>query len=269
MLANIRRSIKRRFPQMVPVIKAGRGNIRAFYFNVFAASKERYVCPVCNYAGPFINHSSRKGRYAIKATQCPKCELFERHRLQYLVLQDLFLKRDFSNCSILHFAPEPRLERLFKKTFDTHHTTDIDEAGVDYIADVCALPFNNGSYDVVFASHVLEHVKDDEKALSEIRRILKPAGIAILPVPIVSNITIDYPSPNIKEFGHVRACGTDYFDRYRRYFSHVEVYNSSGFNESFQLYTMEDRSFYPTEESPMRTPMLGQKHMDYVPVCYV
>ena len=33
---------------------------------------------------------------------------------------------------------------------------------------------------------VLEHVRDDIKAISEIRRVLKPGGIAIMPVPLVA-----------------------------------------------------------------------------------
>jgi hypothetical protein len=48
----------------------------------------------------------------------------------------------------------------------------------------------------VFASHVLEHIPDDGLAIREIRRILVPDGIAILPVPLVSLKTIEYAEPN-------------------------------------------------------------------------
>lgn len=39
--------------------------------------------------------------------------------------------------------------------------------------DVTALPFRDGSYDVVLANHVLHHVEDLEAAVLEIRRVLK------------------------------------------------------------------------------------------------
>jgi len=40
---------------------------------------------------------------------------------------------------------------------------------------------------------VLEHIKEDNNAIMEIRRILKPNGFAILPVPIITDYTVEYP----------------------------------------------------------------------------
>jgi ubiquinone/menaquinone biosynthesis C-methylase UbiE len=141
--------------------------------------------------------------------------------------------------------------------------------GVDHHVDLQHLPFADGTYDFVFASHVLEHIPDDEKAISEIRRILKPNGIAILPVPIVAEKTIEYPEPNPHESYHVRAPGMDYFDKYRRHFSRVERFSSDPLPKKYQLFLYEDRSRWPTKESPLRLPMPGEKHGDIVPVCYV
>jgi len=115
---------------------------------------------------------------------------------------------------------------------------------------------------------VLEHVDKDHKALQEIHRVLSPKGIAILPVPVVSPKTIEYPESNPYEFGHVRAVGVDYFKRYETVFAKVEVFSSSDFDARNQLYTYEDRSIFPTEKSPLRLPMPGEKHADYVPVCF-
>ena len=50
-------------------------------------------------------------------------------------------------------------------------------------ASASALPLAAGSVDVVIASEVLEHIADDELALSEIVRVLKPAGVAVVSVP--------------------------------------------------------------------------------------
>jgi SAM-dependent methyltransferase len=45
------------------------------------------------------------------------------------------------------------------------------------------LPFCDGSFDVVAASDVLEHIEDDRAAVSEIARVLRPRGTAIITVP--------------------------------------------------------------------------------------
>lgn len=46
-------------------------------------------------------------------------------------------------------------------------------------ADICQLPFDNNFFDKAFCINVLEHLKNPEKALKEIKRVLKPKGIFI------------------------------------------------------------------------------------------
>jgi SAM-dependent methyltransferase len=174
-----------------------------------------------------------------------------------------------SNLKMLHFAPESFFRAFFSRRFGHYETADLSMKGVDYNVDLQQLPFDDRSYDFVFASHVLEHIPDDEKAISEISRILRPDGIAILPVPIVSENTIEYTEPNPNESYHVRAPGFDYFHRYNPYFSRVEQFSSDSLPYKYQLFTYEDRSVWPSKECPLRPPMLGEKHIDIVPVCYV
>jgi SAM-dependent methyltransferase len=45
------------------------------------------------------------------------------------------------------------------------------------------LPFRQGAFDAVVASDVLEHIEDDRAAASEIARVLRPGGAAIISVP--------------------------------------------------------------------------------------
>ncbi len=49
--------------------------------------------------------------------------------------------------------------------------------------DLVRLPYREESFDFVSALDVLEHIKDDELAVSEISRILKKSGIAVITVP--------------------------------------------------------------------------------------
>jgi ubiquinone/menaquinone biosynthesis C-methylase UbiE len=90
-------------------------------------------------------------------------------------------------------------------------------------ADICKLPFESNIYDLVFCNHVLEHVPDDQKAMSELYRVLKKGGTLIAQVPIkedrlktFENWSITSPDERAKVFGqydHVRIYGQDYYSR--------------------------------------------------------
>lgn len=45
------------------------------------------------------------------------------------------------------------------------------------------IPFEDGSFDVVYSSHVLEHVGDESKALQEMKRVLRDDGVLIIGMP--------------------------------------------------------------------------------------
>ena len=129
---------------------------------------------------------------------------------------------------------------------------------VDVKCDMTELPFEDGTFDFIFASHVLEHISNDMKALSEIKRILRPGkSIAVLPVPIVCEKTLEYSEPNPLESGHVRSPGKDYFERYLKHFAKVKIFTSSDFAESYQTFIYEADN------------TLGDKRDDYVPVCFL
>jgi SAM-dependent methyltransferase len=51
------------------------------------------------------------------------------------------------------------------------------------MADITDYPARDHAFDVVFFNHVLEHIPDDDRALREAHRILKPGGLLILGVP--------------------------------------------------------------------------------------
>lgn len=247
------------------VRKAWRG-LRSGWFRLRHAGEPAFHCPVCGYRGPF--RAVRPDTGLRRHAQCPSCQALERHRLQYLVLQRLFADRDLSGLKMLHVAPEPFFREFFASRVSVYETADISMPGVDHRIDLQSLPFAAGSYDLVFASHVMEHVRNDQQALAEIRRILRPGGIAILPVPLVAPYTIEYPEPNPHEAYHVRAPGHDYFQRYEQHFARVELFSSESLPAGHQLFIYEDRSRWPTRECPLRPAMAGERHADVVPVCY-
>ena len=250
-----------------PIIRYLRKRLRLFIFRLKHMKQESFTCPLCEYHGPFADFSVPTG--IRKHAQCPSCGTLERARIQYVVMKNLLNNIDTSRLKMLHFSPEDFFKTLFMERFGEYESADYDLDNTDHKVDIQDLPFADNAYDFVFASHVLEHVQNDFKALSEVRRILKPGGVAILPVPIVAEKTIEYPEPNPNETYHVRAPGYDYFDRYEQVFSRVEKFSSDSLPAEYQLFIYEDRSRWPTPESPLRLPMSGEKHIDIVPVCYV
>lgn len=228
----------------------------------------KFECPVCQYTGPFLPFTATIGPR--QHAMCARCGSLERHRLQWLALTTISKQVDFSKMRVLHFAPEAFLGKKFAGMFRSYATADIDPRGVDYMIDLTKpLPFAARSFDLVYASHVLEHIADDRAALENIRRVLAPNGIAVLPVPIVAKRTIEYPEPNPFEVGHVRAPGLDYYRRYEPFFRKITIFVSEDFSENFQTFIYEDRSHWPTPEMPLREPMGGIRHPDAVPICYL
>jgi SAM-dependent methyltransferase len=51
-------------------------------------------------------------------------------------------------------------------------------------ADACALPLEDASVDAAVSANLLEHVSDDEQALAEIFRVLRPGARAVIVVPV-------------------------------------------------------------------------------------
>ena len=250
-----------------PFINSAMLSIKLIRFRYANRQKDKYKCPICRYYGPFKDLKNATGDRL--HANCPRCGSMERHRLQKLVLDKLSTAQNFSNMKLLHFAPEPYFVKYFQQKAGLYVSIDLNMQATTLNADILKLPFKDSIFDFVFASHVLEHVKDDHTALSEIRRVLTDQGVAILPVPIVAERTIEYPEPNPFEAGHVRAPAPDYFQRFRHYFSHVDLYSSGDFSAAYQTFIFEKRDHWPTDQMPLRKPMTGTKHSDFVPVCMV
>ena len=49
--------------------------------------------------------------------------------------------------------------------------------------DIYGLPYQGGFFDKIILSEVLEHVPDDGRALTEVKRVLKPGGLLFVTVP--------------------------------------------------------------------------------------
>ncbi|MCL2130919.1 MAG: methyltransferase domain-containing protein [Lentimicrobiaceae bacterium] len=199
----------------------------------------RYACNVCGkrfrkfksvldmgVGGEEIKLGTREN------VRCPFCGSFGRSRLLLFYLQketNIFTQKN----ALLHFAPEFGLQSIFKKTRSlTYVNGDYNAANADEQIDARSIPYPDQTFDYVICSHVLEYIRDDFKAMKEIRRVLKPDGTAF----ILS--LIDWSNPHtcgteplkaaIKRFNLSSAYdsewiyGADFADRLRQNGFHVE-----------------------------------------------
>lgn len=196
----------------------------------------------------------------------PSTLSLERHRLLWLYLQN---NTDFFTNSkhkkVLHFAPEQCFYKRFRKQKNIDYTTtDLLSPLADVKADICNLPFNDNSYDIIFCNHVLEHIPDDTKAMQELYRVLKPNGTAILQIPqdLTRKTTFeDYNITDKKErakifgqYDHVRIYGLDYFEKLRSIGFKVEEIDLSNnlSKQEITKYCLADGEILPVATKPQK-----------------
>jgi hypothetical protein len=229
-----------------------------------ARYRHTYTCPVCGYVGPFASDIALTGRRP--NAQCPNCWCSERHRTQSQVMDILGKRYDFSTMSILHLSPEEFFIDRFRNEFGTYTSANLDpKPGIDMLLDLTDTDLPDESYDVIYASHVFEHIEDDVAAAKTVHRLLTPNGFAVLPVPIVCDATVEFPERVETEYGHVRGPGPDYFDRFEGMFD-IERFTSEDLDDRNQVWVYENRTRYPTKWAPYRTPSSGKRHLDIVPI---
>ena len=191
--------------------------LKNIHFNIIA---DRSFCPLCDSELPtFIPGGVNNAR---ENALCPKCGSLERNRAAYLFLKEetnIFSK----NIKMLHFAPERLLSEIFRKKENIDYLpVDINPnmPGVKEKMDIQDIKYPDNTFDLIYCSHVLEHVPNDKKALEELYRVLKPNGKAIIQVPLNRNFketfedeSFNTPELRLKHYGqsdHVRFYGLDF-----------------------------------------------------------
>ena len=154
--------------------------------------------------------------------RCPVCGSLDRNRWCFYVLEK-YTEMLNEPCSVLHFAPEKYISDMIETNeMCDYVTADLERGKAMLSVDATNIPFRDEIFDYVIANHILEHIPNDKKALSEIKRVLKKDGKAIISFPICTD------QPTIEDDGtatederlnrygqrdHVRLYGTDYKER--------------------------------------------------------
>lgn len=175
----------------------------------------------------------------------------ERHRLAYLVATT---KVTLDYAAVLHVAPEPPIEKFLRTRATDYLSVDLFADHVMAKMDVTSLQLPNECKTLVWISHVLEHVERDDLAISEIHRVLRPSGKAVVQVPIWRTETFEDSSitseaGRLKAFyqkDHVRLYGLDIVERFERVGFRGTIIRAQDFGP--ELLTEQRLSFASTDE---------------------
>lgn len=199
---------------------------------------DRFQCNICEHSfGRMIDlHDGYSIRnqwvdHSLPNAICPNCGSWFRHRMmmEYMSRSKFLENRP----RLLHFAPENFfIERLHEELGNHYYTCDLKvmHSPNHYQVNITNIQFAKNSFDRIICSHVLEHIEDDAKAISELYRIMKPGGKALIAVPTYGEVTEEdlslTPAQRRQEYGiniHVRLYGTDIKQRLEAAGFKVEV----------------------------------------------
>jgi SAM-dependent methyltransferase len=192
--------------------------------------RSAYNCPACGAAVVGFFRYGSESHWG-----CPQCGASPRERLINVAL-DAGLLELHEGARVLHVAPSERsLVARFSK-IGSYTACDLMPHKYGHAraikADLRDLG-GLGIFDLIYASHVLEHIPDDRGALRSIYEHLSPDGQAWLLVPQASSPTIEggsdlSPADRERLFGqwdHVRQYGPDFSERLQSAGFHIRTVN--------------------------------------------
>lgn len=203
-----------------------RRKIQTVHAKLFPSAYEgdAFACNICQHS--FSRMIDLHDAYTIRGKHsdhslpnaiCPNCGSWFRHRMMKQYIDDHQWMKEGQQ--LLHFAPESFFVPVFHKILgEGYHTCDLKEMDSPnhHRVDITDIPFEHNRFDRIICSHVLEHIEEDHKAMSELFRILKPGGSAIIAVPTYGDTTEEdlglSPGERKRQYGiniHVRLYGTD------------------------------------------------------------
>lgn len=175
---------------------------------------------------------------------CPCCGSGDRNRWLYYVIKN---KTNISNMygRILHFAPEREIVKYIKENPNIdYYTGDIKPGRAMHVTDITDIQYKDDTFDYVICNHVMEHIPDEEKAVYEIKRVLKQSGKWIFSFPICTDMktyedkSITLPDERLKAYGqkdHVRLYGYDFAERFEKFGLRLQIYTPQNELDNMQI----------------------------------
>ena len=177
---------------------------------------DRYLCPLCNTHLAYFNpmdfellsmtdkYGSAYPMFSFETINmfkyaCPRCAASDRDRLYALYFEERLKNTPpGKKYNLLDIAPSALRPYLKKKPEINYRCCDLYFPDVDDKVDLTDMSiYEDGRFDIFVCSHVLEHIKDDKKAMRELYRVLKPGGWGIAMVPINTSIEDTFEDDSI------------------------------------------------------------------------
>jgi SAM-dependent methyltransferase len=144
-------------------------------------------CPVC---GPTLMVKLADDAISVR---CARCRASAIHMSILQVLQRLY--PDLSRLAVYEMSSRgPVFDHLRASAGQFMYSEFFDDVqpgafrGDVQCQDVQALTYGDASFDLCTSTEVFEHVPDDHKGFSEIRRVLRPGGRFVFTVPLTENV---------------------------------------------------------------------------------
>jgi len=182
---------------------------------------EEPICNICggNSFGP--GPGGRMSAETLLPPRCIHCQSLERHRA-FRSAMNMLRSEDWRSKRVLQFSEDRAVDASW---FDLH---DVSVYGGENSLDLQAIDRDDESYDIVICNHVMEHVADDQAALKELYRVVRPNGFVFLsfPDPLRRQNTNDWGYPDGRQHGHYRVYGRDIYSRMIAVLPNATIYRS-------------------------------------------
>jgi ubiquinone/menaquinone biosynthesis C-methylase UbiE len=214
MYTNIKKAFKAFLPRNF--IYKHEMKFRVIYYLFFRGNK--FYCNICDHGlRKFIPvHDDDK--------LCPRCGSLSRNRRLFEALQNGYLKK---NNTVLDFSPSRNLYRALKGNVNIKYiSTDFSgEFLSDQQYDITNIDLPDQSIDLIICYHILEHIDNDRRAISELYRVLKIDGRCIIQTPFKEGETYEDPLIQTTEERLIQFGQTD----------HVRIYSVDGLKKRLSL----------------------------------
>ncbi len=185
------------------------------YIHYLLYKGNTYTCNVCE------RKLSKFQSFGIEKI-CPACGSLARNRRLWLLLRDVYLKKKMR---VLDFSPSRSIYRNLLKEDIEYFPTDLSGDFIaNYQFNITDIDVVDSFFDLIICYHILEHVVDDAKAISELFRVIKNEGVCLIQTPfkegeIYENYSIVNEEDRRVHFGQE---------------DHVRIYSESGLKKRLE-----------------------------------
>lgn len=223
-----------RLKKLIPkkFLKQNEKHLRALVSIFYKENK--YQCNICNFRMSKFIELENKDRL------CPKCASFSRTRRLWSVLENRVQAK-----KILHFSPSNSIKNKLEAIKNVEYITSDFAGEFDALKNlnIEAIDEPENCYDLIICYHILEHIQNDNLAMKELYRILRPQGICIIQTPfktgeIYENDSVKTDEERLGHFGQK---------------DHLRIYspkglmkrlNNAGFKTNVLEFQEKENNFY-------------------------